>query len=100
MQKLLTLKTFMNMTIAIFMLCCIPLNVSAQTASKLITCKCKNIKLSDALRNIERQSGYYRVQFTYSDVDNMTASSDISGLTAPDAVRLLIKAPAVRAHTL
>lgn len=79
------------MTIAIFMLCCIPLNVSAQTASKLITCKCKNIKLSDALRNIERQSGYYRVQFTYSDVDNMTASSDISGLTAPDAVRLLIK---------
>ncbi|MBR1402311.1 MAG: SusC/RagA family TonB-linked outer membrane protein [Prevotella sp.] len=91
MEKFLSLKKPMSVVIAIFMLCCVSLNMNAQTASKLITCKCKNMKLSDALRDIERMSGYYRVQFTYSDVNGMTVTSDVTGLTAPDAVRLLLE---------
>lgn len=38
------------------------------THGKLITYTCKEASLSDALRQIERLSGYYRLQFTYEDV--------------------------------
>lgn len=82
----------MGVAIAMLMLFCMPVNISAQTTgTKLISCKCKGVKLSDALRAIERQSGYYRVQFTYSDVESFTADTDIKDLAAVDAVKLLIK---------
>lgn len=83
---------FLEMAIVMLILFCCPASVHAQSAgTKSITCKCKGVKLSDALREIERQSDYYRVQFTYSDVDGMTANTDIKGLPAVDAVKLLIK---------
>ena len=91
MRKTISLKTCMGMMMTLFMLCSMPLPSSAQSASKTITCKCKNEKLSDALRQIERLSGYYRLQFSYSDVSGITANADVTGLTAPDAVKLLLE---------
>lgn len=91
MRKTISLKTCIGMMMTLFMLCSMPLPSSAQSASKTITCKCKNEKLSDALRQIERLSGYYRLQFSYSDVSGITANADVTGLTAPDAVKLLLE---------
>lgn len=78
------------MALFLLLLGSVPAGIMAQTPEKRITCKCKNMKLADALHDIERQSGYYRVQFTYGDVDGLTAAANVNGLSAPDAVRLLL----------
>jgi len=92
MDKLNHLTRFLSMITIMLRMFCWSTGASAQSAtSKQITCKCKGIKLSDALRNIERMSGYYRVQFSYSDVEGMTADVDIHRQTAPDAVKQLLR---------
>ncbi len=91
MKESFPLPNIMRVLFVILMFSFCFVDVSAQPAvSKTITCKCKGLKLSDALRDIERQSGYYRVQFTYSDVSGMTADTDINGMSAPDAVKKLL----------
>jgi len=90
MRRFLTQRPILLAFVAAMLLCALPITMQAQQQEKRISCKCKNVKLSEALKMIERQSGYYRVQFAYSDVDGYVARSNVSGLSAPDAVRLLI----------
>lgn len=71
-----------------FFLC--SLNLSAQTASKLITYKCKNAELSKAFNEIERLSGYYHIQFSYNNVDGVKSTVDVSNATVPTVVKLLV----------
>jgi len=65
-------------------------NVSAQTQDKRISYTCKDKKLSNALKDVERLSGYYKVQFSYADLNGYTVTSEVRNKTAPEAVRQLI----------
>lgn len=62
----------------------------AQTADKRLNYACKNTNLSTALKTVERLSGYYKIQFTYADVNAYSVSANIKGQTAPEAVGRLI----------
>jgi len=62
----------------------------AQTADKRISYQCKDKRLPAALKAVERLSGYYKMQFGYTDINQYTVTADIKNLTAPEAVKRLI----------
>lgn len=72
----------------VFLLCSFEL--SAQTASKLISYKCKNAELAKSFNEIERLSGYYHIQFSYNNVNGVRSSVDVCNATVPTVVKLLI----------
>ncbi len=57
---------------------------------KAINYKCSGEKLQFALQAVERQSGYYRVQFAMEDVAPYTVTVNIKNATAEEAVRRLL----------
>lgn len=67
-----------------------PRGASAQTADKRISYQCKNQKLSAALKAVERKSGYYKIQFSYADINSYSVTANIKQETAPEAVRQLL----------
>ena len=71
--------------------CCLSLQTMAQTADKKVSYQCKNEKLSAVFEQLERLSGYYRLQFAYADVERYTVSADLKEVTIPQAVGELIK---------
>lgn len=58
---------------------------------KSITYSCNNEKLSVALRQLERLSGYYKLQFTYEDVESHRVSAKLKNATMDEAVRTLLR---------
>lgn len=75
----------------LLLFCCLSLHVAAQTAGKRISYQCENAKLSVAFEQLERLSGYYRLQFAYADIEGYTVTADLKGVTIPQAVGELIK---------
>lgn len=71
--------------------CCLSLHVTAQTADKKVSYQCKNEKLSVVFEQLERLSGYYRLQFAYSDIEGYTVTADLKEVTVPQAIGELIK---------
>lgn len=71
--------------------CCLSLQLVAQTVDKKISYQCKNEKLSTVFEQLERLSGYYRLQFAYSDIDKYTVSVDLKEVTIPRAVGILVE---------
>lgn len=55
-----------------------------------ITVRYDKKSLQTLLDEVERQSGYYRVQYVVDDVAPYTISGNIDGLSAADAVRRLL----------
>ncbi len=74
----------------LFSLCCLSLQVAAQTANKKISYQCKNEKLSTVFEQLERLSGYYKLQFAYSDVEEYRVTTNLQEVTVPDAVKSVI----------
>lgn len=70
--------------------CCLSIPLTAQTADKKISYQCKNEKLSVVFEQLERLSGYYRLQFAYSDIEGYTVTVDLKEVTVPQAVGELI----------
>lgn len=67
---------------------------SAQTAGKegkVITYKCKNDKLANALRKVERLSNYYKVQFAIEDVSPYKVTVDLKSTDAEVAVKQMLQ---------
>lgn len=58
---------------------------------KTITIKCEGKPLNAALDEVERQSGYYRIQYVMDDVAAFTVSVSLSGVTTEAAVRAMLK---------
>jgi len=71
--------------------CCLSLHVAAQMADKKVSYQCKNEKLSVVFEQLERLSGYYRLQFAYSDMEGYTITADLKDVTIPQAVGELIE---------
>lgn len=87
-----------NLTFLLFA-CLLSFNtVFAQSAreSKNITYQCKNEKLSTALRQIERLSGYYKVQFAYEDVESYKVTVDLEKAGIVKVMNELLKETKLR----
>ena len=68
--------------------------VSAQNdrpKGKPITYQCENEPLSTALRQVERLSGYYKIQFAFEDVAPYKVSVKLENATVEQAVNQLLK---------
>ena len=59
--------------------------------AKNITYQCKNEQLSKALRQVERLSEYYRLQFAYEDVEKYTVSVTLKDATVQTALSKLLQ---------
>ena len=66
---------------------------------KLINYKCKGEKLQKALVVVERQSGYYRIQYVTEDVAPYMVTANIKNATAEEAVGQLLQNTALRYET-
>lgn len=76
----------------LFVCMCFLLPVGAQTGKgKTITYKCSNEKLQKALMTVERQSGYYRLQYAMEDVAPYSVTANIKNASAEEAVRQLLR---------
>lgn len=77
---------------------CMPLTVAAQKPDagagergKSITYNCQGERLSVALQQVERLSGYYKLQFTYEDVEPHRVSVKLNAVGMVEAMRALLK---------
>lgn len=59
--------------------------------AKNITYQCENEQLSKALRQVERLSEYYKVQFAYEDVQKYTVSVTLKDATVQTALSKLLQ---------
>ena len=81
------------------MLLCLFCTSSAQAqtnAKHLVNLECHNLRLADALRNLERSSGYYRLQFAYEDVERYMVSVKLKNASIDQAMKLLLKGTSLR----
>lgn len=67
----------------------IPLGMSAQ--GKKVTISAKDMALTTALRQVEQQSGYYKINYPSSEVSRYKVTANVKNETAPEAVKLLLK---------
>ena len=68
------------------------MGINAQeTTGNTITYQCRNEKLADALRKIERLSEYYKVQFALDDVAPYNVTVSLKEATMEEAVREILK---------
>lgn len=58
---------------------------------KKISFRCEQEKLHKALDEVERLSGYYRMQYVMEDVAPYKVSADLKGETVENAVKQLLK---------
>ena len=75
-------------------LLCAPVALAQKPADNkqhLITYQCKNEKLSVALKQVERLSNYYKVQFAFDDVDPYTVTAKLEQATITKAIQELLK---------
>lgn len=75
--------------VLLLMLLC-GMELFGQTASKLISYRCKATELSKAFNDIERLSGYYHIQYSYKSVSGLKSSVDVDNATVPVIVNRLI----------
>lgn len=61
------------------------------STDKRITYQCNNENLSVALRQIERLSDYYKIQFAYEDVGKYTVTADFKNISVENAVAELLQ---------
>ena len=63
----------------------------ATDPGKRITYQCNNEQLSTAIRQIERLSGYYKIQFAYDDVEKYKITVQLKDASVEKAMTQLLK---------
>ena len=81
-------KTVMNVLLC-FMLLLTSLSASAQ--GKKVTISAKDMALTTALRQVEQQSGYYKINYPSAEVSRYKVTANVKNETAPEAVKILLK---------
>ncbi len=69
---------------------CLALSAAAKGKGKLVTLSVYNTALSHALTQVEKASGYYKIQFAMADVAPYKVTADIKKKSAPEAVGILL----------
>lgn len=57
---------------------------------KNVSMSCNNMTLTSALTEVERQSGYYKINYNYDDLSKIKVSTVIKSSSAPEAVKKLL----------
>lgn len=87
----MSMKKTLNLS---FLMCaimlCFSLSIQAQTKGKKINLTVNNEVLTTALGQIERQSGYYKINYSYEELSKLKVSAVIKGKYAPEAVQMLL----------
>ncbi|MBO5541713.1 MAG: SusC/RagA family TonB-linked outer membrane protein, partial [Muribaculaceae bacterium] len=76
-------------TITLICLMLLPMALFAQ--GNKVTINAKQQALTAALRQVEQQSGYYKVNYPYEAVKDYQVTANVKNAAAPDAVNVLIK---------
>ena len=63
---------------------------AAGDKGKDITLKCRDMQLTEALRQVERQSGYYKINYNYDELSKHKVTANIVKKPAPVAVDMLL----------
>ncbi len=84
MRKATIMKTLLCLC-----LLTIPLGMSAQ--GEKVTLSLKDVPLTSALRQVEQQSGYYKINYPSSEVSRFKVTTDMKNMSAPDAVKELLR---------
>ena len=63
---------------------------SAQDKAKNVSLKCRGMVLTEALRQVERQSGYYKISYNHDELGKHKVTADIVKKSAPVAVDILL----------
>ena len=71
-------------------LCLLLTSLSASAQGQKITLSLKKVALPTALRQVEQQSGYYKINYARDEVKDYQVSADIREVTAIDAVHKLL----------
>ena len=75
----------------LLLLCCLfVFAIQATAQGKRVTLKSNAISLPTALYEMEKQNGYYKINYNYSDLKDIKVSADINDLDVPTAVNHLI----------
>ena len=80
-------RIFYIMMLLLFVPCAV---ATAQTAGKNITYQCKDENLADALRKVERLSGYYKMQFSLDEVAPYRVTVNLVEATMDETIKELI----------
>lgn len=75
----------------IILLCLMLLPIAAMAQGQKVTLKVTQASLPSALRQVEQQSGYYKINYPYEAVKDYKVTADVKNATAPEAVKSLIK---------
>ncbi len=68
----------------------LPVDLPAQNTGNKITLNAKEMALVKALNQVERQSGYYKMNYSVDDLRGYHVTADIREATVPQAVEQLI----------
>ena len=77
--------------ITTFLVLLLMLPVSVFSQGKKVTLKLNEVALPTALRQVEQQSGYYKINYPYDEMRRYTVSVYVKNATAPHAVNALLK---------
>lgn len=65
-------------------------SLEASSQGNKITLSLKKVALPTALRQVEVQSGYYRINYSYDDISRYTVTATIREAYAPEAVKIML----------
>ena len=81
----------MNKKQLMALLCLMMLPLALLAQGQRVTIKVNQTPLPTALRQVEQQSGYYKINYPYEVIKDYKVTADVKNATAPDAVKSLIK---------
>ena len=81
----------MNKKQLMALLCLMMLPLALFAQGQRVTIKVNQTPLPTALRQVEQQSGYYKINYPYEVIKDYKVTADVKNATAPDAVKSLIK---------
>lgn len=84
------MKRTNSLILSFLLILCMPFVVQAQDTGKKINLTVNKEALPRALSQVEQQSGYYKINYSYDELSRYSVSANIKDKTALEAVRILI----------
>ena len=84
------MKRTNSLILSFLIILCMPFVVQAQDTGKKINLTVNKEALPRALSQVEQQSGYYKINYSYDELSRYSVSANIKNKTALEAVRILI----------
>ncbi len=84
------MKRFFYTLMILLLVPCVTATAQNQSAGKNITYQCKDENLADALRKVERLSGYYKMQFSLDEVAPYRVTVNLVEATMDETIKELI----------